>query len=54
MVYVTCPRRDLPQILKSAGTIDANMFFAVDRVVQTPNPAPLPHPTGWRAVFKMK
>jgi uncharacterized protein YebE (UPF0316 family) len=54
MVYVTCERRELPRILEAARAIDEHLFFAVDRVAQTSHPDPLPHPTGWRAVFKMK
>lgn len=54
MVYVSCSRRDLSRLLKQAKAIDPRLFFVVERVFESSHLFPLPHPTGWRAVFKMK
>lgn len=54
MVYTTCPRRELKKVIDVAKTFDTELFFVVDRFSQSGYLGPLPHPTGWRAVFKKK
>ena len=54
LVFVTCRRRDLPALLRAARGFDPDLFYVVERFSETSHLSPLPHPTGWRAVFKMK
>jgi uncharacterized protein YebE (UPF0316 family) len=54
LIYTTCPRRDAKRLIDLAKVIDPHVFYMVDRFSQTGYGGPLPHPTGWRAVFKKK
>jgi len=54
LVYTTCPRRELRQVIDVAKQIDPGLFYVVDRFSQSGHLGPLPDPTGWRAVFKKK
>lgn len=54
LMYTVCPRRDLKKMLGVVQGIDPHVFYVVERFSQTGQLAPLPHPTGWRAVFKKK
>lgn len=54
LIYTTCPRREATQLVNLAKAIDPRVFYMVDRFSQTGYGGPLPHPTGWRAVFKKK
>jgi len=54
LVYTTFPRRDLQRVIRLAKSIQPDLFYVVDRFSQTGSLGPLPHPTGWRAVFKKK
>jgi uncharacterized protein YebE (UPF0316 family) len=54
LLYTTCPRKEARHLIKLAKVIDPGLFYMVDRFSQTGNGVPLPHPTGWRAVFKKK
>jgi len=54
LVYTSCPRREVPQLIQLAKGIEPSLFYVVDRFSQTGQVGPLPHPTGWRAVFKKK
>jgi uncharacterized protein YebE (UPF0316 family) len=54
LVFATLARSDLPEAIRRAKTIDPDIFYVVDRFAQTNGRSPLPHPTGWRAVLKMK
>ncbi|UCG86169.1 MAG: DUF2179 domain-containing protein [Gemmatimonadota bacterium] len=54
MIHTTCPRRDVTRMIKLAKGIDPDLFYIVDRFSQAAHLGPLPHPTGWRAVFKKK
>jgi uncharacterized protein YebE (UPF0316 family) len=54
LVYTTCPRREVPRLIHVAKTIEPSLFYIVDRFSQSGHIGPLPHPTGWRAVFKKK
>jgi len=54
LVYTTCPRRELKSVIDLAKEFDTDLFFVVDRFSQSGHVGPLPHPTGWRAVFKKK
>ncbi|MEJ2238102.1 MAG: DUF5698 domain-containing protein [Gemmatimonadales bacterium] len=54
LVYTSFPRRALHDVIQLARSIEPNVFYVVDRFSQTGTAGPLPHPTGWRAVFKKK
>ena len=54
LLYTTCSRKEAKDLINLAKAIDPSVFFMVDRFSQTGNGGPLPHPTGWRAVFKKK
>ncbi len=54
LVYTTCPRRDVRRLIHIAKSIEPSLFYVVDRFSQSGQIGPLPHPTGWRAVFKKK
>lgn len=56
LLFLACRRRDLKELIAEARGIDPELFFAVDplRESSIDLAQPLPHPTGWRAVFKMK
>jgi uncharacterized protein YebE (UPF0316 family) len=54
LLYTTCPRREAGRLIELAKSIDPGLFFMVDRFSQSGNGGPLPHATGWRAVFKKK
>lgn len=53
LLYASCPRRTLPQVLTRAQEADPGLFYVVERFSQI-GLGPLPHYTGWRAVFKKK
>jgi len=54
LVFVVLNRRDLRQMLEQAQQADPDLFWVVERFSETSHLAPLPHATGWRAMFKMK
>ena len=54
LVYVSCPRRCLPSLLRAARAVDAELFYVVERFSELGGLGPLPHATGWRAVLKKK
>jgi uncharacterized protein YebE (UPF0316 family) len=56
LVYTTCLRRRLPQVLETALRIDPAVVYTVEPVHKSSAGVhdPLPYPTGWRAVFKQK
>jgi uncharacterized protein YebE (UPF0316 family) len=59
LVYVASPRRIIRSILKTARGIDPDLFFVTEGAHETgrgftPRLRPVPHATGWRAVFKKK
>jgi uncharacterized protein YebE (UPF0316 family) len=53
LLYASCPRRKLPALLASVQADEPDLFYVVERFSQI-GVGPLPHPTGWRAVFKKK
>ncbi|MDH5805144.1 MAG: DUF5698 domain-containing protein [Gemmatimonadota bacterium] len=53
LLYTTCRRRDVDRIIARARKVDPNLFFVAERMSSTSH-LPLPHPTGWRTVFKKK
>jgi len=53
LIYTTIRRRDVPELLGELQAIDPGLYYTADRFSET-SQAVLPHPTGWRAVFKMK
>jgi len=52
LMFTSCRQRQLPALLRTAAAQDPGIFYTVDRFSQTAYLSPLPHPTGWRAVFK--
>ena len=54
LVFVTLPRSDLSEAVRRVKAVDPDVFYVVDRFSQTNGRTPLPHATGWRAIFKMK
>jgi uncharacterized protein YebE (UPF0316 family) len=55
LVYVTARGHGVEDVLDLARTVDPEMFFLVEAATEwSDNVFPLPHPTGWRAVFKKK
>jgi uncharacterized protein YebE (UPF0316 family) len=54
LMFTTCQRRKIPHLTAAIAAIDPRVFYTVDRFSQTGHAMSLPHPTGWRAVFKKK
>lgn len=54
LVFAVLNRRDLNEVLELARREDPELFWVVERFSETSHLDPLPHATGWRAVFKMK
>ena len=54
LVFATLARRDLPEAIRRARETDPEVFYVVDRFSETNHHTPLPHVTGWRAIFKKK
>lgn len=54
LVFATLERSLLPEAVRRVKALDPDVFYVVDRFSQTNGHAPLPRPTGWRAVLKMK
>lgn len=54
LVFATLPRKNLPEAVRRARELDPRVFYVVERFSETSHLAPLPHPSGWRAVFKKK
>lgn len=54
LLFVVLPRRELAAMLQKARKVDPQLFWIVERFSETSHLAPLPHATGWRAVFKRK
>lgn len=56
LVYTTCRRKELRGILEYARGLDADVIYAVEPLLEGSLTfrQPLPHATGWRAVFLRK
>jgi uncharacterized protein YebE (UPF0316 family) len=54
LVFATLARTDLQEAVRRVKAVDPDVFYVVDRFAQTNGRMPLPRPTGWRAVLKMK
>lgn len=54
LIYFTCTRRDLGQLIKTAKSLDPSMFYVVEPVSESSHLVPLPHSTGWRSTIKKK
>lgn len=56
LIYVVVRRREAKQLIDLAMRVDPDLFFAVDPLRETNAflSTPLPGPTGWRSVVKMK
>lgn len=53
LLYASCPRKALSTLLKEVRRDEPDLFYVIERFSQTGS-MPLPHPTGWRAIFKRK
>lgn len=55
LVFVSARGPQVPGILAAARAVDPDMFYLVESAhAWSENAYPVPHPTGWRAVFKKK
>lgn len=55
LVFVSARGDRVRDVLEAARAVDPEMFYTVEVARQwSENAYPLPHPTGWRAVFKKK
>ncbi len=57
LIYTTCPRRALRKLLELARSLDPRLFYTVEPLREwrlDPRSTPLPHATGWRAMFLRK
>jgi predicted alpha/beta hydrolase len=54
LVFATLARSDLPEAVRRVKAVDPEVFYVVERFSQINGQTPLPRPTGWRAVLKMK
>jgi uncharacterized protein YebE (UPF0316 family) len=57
LIYLTCPRRELPEVIDRARAVDPHLFWAVETLREQSRGATTdaaPHSTGWRAVLKKK
>lgn len=59
LVYAVAPRRRAPKILQRARSIDPALLYVAEPAYESyhgaaPHLRPVPHATGWRAVFKKK
>lgn len=66
LVYAICPRRKMRKFLAVAKSVDSNVMYSINAVRESSEETDtacfalpsfsrvLPHPTGWRAAFKMK
>jgi uncharacterized protein YebE (UPF0316 family) len=59
LVYAVAPRRRAPNMLQLARSMDPELVYVTEPAYEsfrgtTPRLRPIPHATGWRAVFKKK
>lgn len=54
LLYAVCLRRKVPQVVAWARDVDPNVVHVVEAATESHGNAPLPHPTGWRAIRKKK
>lgn len=54
LFYVLCSRSTMDRVLEAAKSIDADLFYAVERASEARHVTMHPTPTGWRAVAKRK
>jgi uncharacterized protein YebE (UPF0316 family) len=59
LVYAMAPRRETRRMIAASRTIDPDLVYVVDPAYETNGGLhlrlrPVPHSTGWRAVFKKK
>jgi len=54
LMFTTCPRRAASRVIAEVAAFDPSMFYTVDRYSHPGHGGPLPHPTGWRSIFKKK
>ena len=55
LIYLSSPRRQLADAIRTVKEIDPEVHYIVDRAqVWSDNLQPIPNPTGWRAIVKKK
>lgn len=54
LIYILSARGDMERIIDAACAIDPDLFYAVEHASASSHLNVLPHPTGWRSVFKKK
>jgi uncharacterized protein YebE (UPF0316 family) len=54
LVFATLARSNLEEAVRRVKAVDPDVFYVVERFSQINGHTPLPRPTGWRAVLKMK
>lgn len=55
LIFVSAMGTRVPEILELARSVDPDLFYLVETAARwSENVQPLPHATGWRAVFKKK
>ncbi len=54
LLYISCPRRAIAQVLEIARAHDPRVFYVVEAVAETRGIPAGPAPTGWRAIAKKK
>ena len=54
LMFTTCSRRTLNKLVGDVAAVDPQMFYTVDRFSNPGHGLLLPHPTGWRSIFKKK
>lgn len=55
LVFVSARGQQVRGILEAARSVDPEMFYLVESArAWSENAYPVPHPTGWRAIFKKK
>ena len=54
LMFTTCSRKTLSGMVEEVAAADPQMFYTVDRFSNPGHRLLLPHPTGWRAIFKKK
>lgn len=55
LIYVSARGNRIPAIIELAREADPDVLFVIESAsAWSENVLPLPHPTGWRAVFKKK
>lgn len=55
MIYISCPRKKIPEILVTAREIDPDLFFVIERINEcNRGQRGMFHQTGWPLIVKKK